>query len=735
MKKNYVLKFPKAKLLIIVLFVSIIKVNAVNNIVTLCGSTSWSGTTTSNSCSTRNSYDQQYQFVAPVSGTYTFSTCSAASWDTWLYLSTGSCYTGTGIANNDDACGTQSSITVTLTGGTTYYLLLESFTSGGTGGAYTINVTSPYTDNVAPTYVGYSNVTGYSYYPGSGNTYWVKGGNNFGIDISHTDNCLAREQYFTFTNNNCGPNGCGGAPNEIKSYSTASSFTDWMANDAYINITSAACVGACNGTSMTKRWQSTVASTCPDWDYYLWTYLYDQVNNGLGYTSMGVIMKVDNSAPTVPSGPTCTSGAGTGSQSWSCGAATDSRSGINASGYEWQYSYDNTNWNAWFTGGTSNSGNFGCGSTLYVRVRSKDNVGNVSAWATGSSSLDVTAPTKDACTVSSNCWIPDNSNTYTITLKASESVSGIGGAAYGMMALINYQGAHAGSYGGYIQWNTTQALLNTNGFTKDQIAATGGGYAGIYASGYGFNTITLVSATTSVSGNQRTVTFTVRPNGDFPAFTDNDISFYAMDGCGKTSNWSNYDLNFASEFSNAYTVNTPTGASLGISVPASSSTGQIAKLNGSQFAFTATTWPNCANWGLPKTLYVANGNNLGGACTFPDAVTFDANSTFTSLSGGNLCFTGTTTLNNICPNAGCASYGSVTLPVRLRIQIRKTSDNSALPIERVGNYLMVRANQNFYVNAFIECQAVSGTVYYTGSITTIASNGTASTAAISNGNT
>jgi hypothetical protein len=89
--------------------------------------------------------------------------------------------------------------------------------------------------------VGYANISGYQYQE-SATVYWVKGGNNFSIDISHSDNISARTQYFGFNKDDCNPNGCGGAPNEIKSYNTNNVFTDWMADNNYIDITSANCV-------------------------------------------------------------------------------------------------------------------------------------------------------------------------------------------------------------------------------------------------------------------------------------------------------------------------------------------------------------------------------------------------------------------------------------------------------------------------------------------------------------
>jgi len=155
---------------------------------------------------------------------------------------------------------------------------------------------------------------------------------------------------------------------------------------------------------------------------------------------------------------------------------------------------------------------------------------------------DGIAPTHDNVTVSSNCWVADGAHTYTITMVSTEVGLGFGGN-YGILALINYTGENAGSYGGYFSWHPTTYV-----FSLDQVIATGGGFASKYA-GYGNTTITLVSASTTVSGNTRTVNFVVTPNNTFPILVDNDVSMYTSDICNNYGNggaWSNWQTNFSS---------------------------------------------------------------------------------------------------------------------------------------------------------------------------------------------
>lgn len=96
---------------------------------TYAGDFTISGTTIGacNDCNLRPSNDRVYEIVIPCASTYSFSTCGSANWDTYLYLRDAACG-GSLIALNDDACGLQSNITVSLLAGT-YYLHVEGFSS------------------------------------------------------------------------------------------------------------------------------------------------------------------------------------------------------------------------------------------------------------------------------------------------------------------------------------------------------------------------------------------------------------------------------------------------------------------------------------------------------------------------------------------------------------------------------------------------------------------------------
>ena len=341
------------------------------------------------------------------------------------------------------------SLQQTVTNSGTYYFRARSAGGcWGQQGSATVSI-----DKTNPTYNGYSNVTGYTYFDGT--NYWVKGGETFTLDIKHSDDFKVQTQYFGYNHDGCTPNSCGDAPNEIKSYNSNGTFTDWMADDNYLNIIGTSIVaGAWGTTTITNRWSTYVSPNCPEWDWKMNTYLYDWCNHGLGYTALGPWLKVDK-----------------------------------------------------------------------------------------------TAPTRDDITVNDLCWSTDGTNTYTITVKSTEPRSGFGGA-YGIMALINYNLGEPNA-GGYFAWHPTNYVHGAN-----QMACTGGGYVS-KSTDWGGSRIDLVSASTSIVGNQRTVVFTVRPHSDFiENIGGNKISMYTSDNCNNYGGWDLFNVNFTT----MRVPNTPTAA-------------------------------------------------------------------------------------------------------------------------------------------------------------------------------
>lgn len=192
-------------------------------------------------------------------------------------------------------------------------------------------------------------------------------------------------------------------------------------------------------------------------------------------------------------------------------------------------------------------GNFGAINDISFWTR--DSRGNTNGWTNYdlNFSSDSQNPVQNSVTVSSPHWRTNGVKTYTITVTATDAFSGIANAR----ALINFQGSNTPNYRGYFAWK--QASYTWSGSnSSDQISCTGGGYADKYVGtaedGYGKNTVTLIGCSTSLNTNQRTVTFTVRPETSFGDFASiNDVSFWTQDGAGNTASWVSYDTNFSSD--------------------------------------------------------------------------------------------------------------------------------------------------------------------------------------------
>ncbi|MEM7582801.1 MAG: hypothetical protein AAF560_05430 [Acidobacteriota bacterium] len=176
-------------------------------------------------------------------------------------------------------------------------------------------------------------------------------------------------------------------------------------------------------------------------------------------------------------------------------------------------------------------------NTLYLCAR--DNAGRVDTW-NGQYRVDTTAPSRDSITVSSSAWSINDGSTYDIVAKASDAGSGV----RGLRALINFQGSNTANPRGNFSWQDQSVGYL---WSADQVPCTGSGFASKHPTNFNPSTITLVGCSTTLAGNQRTVTFTVQPDSTFGEFGPiNDISLWARDFELNTPTWVNFDLNFSS---------------------------------------------------------------------------------------------------------------------------------------------------------------------------------------------
>ena len=227
-------------------------------------------------------------------------------------------------------------------------------------------------------------------------------------------------------------------------------------------------------------------------------------------------------------------------------SASDNESGVVQARYSWDTNH--IGFSTCTAGGTI----FADGATINVPAGShrlylcaRDANSNVDTWDSGAGmyNVDNTAPTKDSMSLSTSLWKADGSTTYNITMKATDSETGLSSGSARFLALINYQGSNTANRRGYFSWQ-----YGSYTWSGDQVPCTGGGYASKHPSSYNPSTVTLVECTTSVLGNQRTVTLTVRPEATFGDFDSmNDISFNVRDSLSNATGWSNYDFNFTSD--------------------------------------------------------------------------------------------------------------------------------------------------------------------------------------------
>jgi hypothetical protein len=169
-----------------------------------------------------------------------------------------------------------------------------------------------------------------------------------------------------------------------------------------------------------------------------------------------------------------------------------------------------------------------------------------SAWVgSGWSTTNFTVafpPTIDNVTINDSDVYTDATSQHIITSTASDSTGG--NAITDELALINYQGVNASIYRGYLGWSSIGFYFFGGSYKigTTPISCSGGGSATIY-NGYGPQYINLISCSTSISGNTRTVSYVVTFNTNFNSpINNNTISGYAYNNTtGLASGWLPFD--------------------------------------------------------------------------------------------------------------------------------------------------------------------------------------------------
>lgn len=155
--------------------------------------------------------------------------------------------------------------------------------------------------------------------------------------------------------------------------------------------------------------------------------------------------------------------------------------------------------------------------------------------------LDVSPPTLGTATVSSAAWRVDRTETYDVVATAADAGSGVGE----IKAVINLYGSNSANRRGFFSWRDDSLGYK---FTKDRVPCVGGGLASMNPTPlHGATRTTLVGCETTLTGDQRRVNFTVRPNESFGVFGPiNDVATRAWDFLSNKPAWTQFDLDFSS---------------------------------------------------------------------------------------------------------------------------------------------------------------------------------------------
>ncbi len=155
-----------------------------------------------------------------------------------------------------------------------------------------------------------------------------------------------------------------------------------------------------------------------------------------------------------------------------------------------------------------------------------------------SSAVDSSAPVLVAVDSGGSNWNIGGSSQYLVTVRVADA-----GGLEQTRAWINRYGSNDENRRGEVSWKHDAYLWP---WAAEKMPCSGGGFASKSTSPTGGGEhITLLDCTTSITGNQRTVTFTVQPLPSFGVFGPiNDIAVYAKDLSGNIQYFVNFDTNF-----------------------------------------------------------------------------------------------------------------------------------------------------------------------------------------------
>ncbi len=284
-------------------------------------------------------------------------------------------------------------------------------------------------------------------------------------------------------------------------------------------------------------------------------------------------------------------------------------------------------------------------STYNVTVTGNDLYGityninnNYSPWTLFDVNFGLNMPTVNSVSISPSPVVANNSTQHTITEVAYDPTSGANVTQ--VYAIINDVGANAGQYRGFVTWGISGNVWWPS--DKNLMACTGGGYAVVQSVTNPWSNpsyVNLVSCTTTVSGNTRTVTFNVRFDTTFTTpVTGNIITGHVYNTFGHPSGWI-------------------WGTSFNLSVPIAGTCGTA---NNKTYASGATGYSpdtQCGNGTPSTTAFPAQGATVNWTCSGQNG---GAASGQCTASRSVVVINGSCGTANTTYGSGVTTYGSDT---------------------------------------------------------------------------
>ncbi len=263
---------------------------------------------------------------------------------------------------------------------------------------------------------------------------------------------------------------------------------------------------------------------------------------------------------------------------------------------------------------------------------------NYSPWTLFDLNFGLNMPAVNSVTISPASVTPNNSTQHTITAVASDPTSGSNIIQVYALANSNVNDQNSAPYRGFLTWGSTDWWPSD----KNHMACTGGGWAVVQSVSNPWSEptyVNLVSCSTSVSGNNRTVNFVVRYDTSFTTPTTGNILWgFAYNSFAHPSGWR-------------------PGTTFSLTLPIAGSCGTA---NGKTYASGVTAYSpdtQCSAGTPSTTAFPAQGATVNWTCSGQNG---GASSGTCSASRAVVVVNGVCGTANTTYGSGVTTYGSDT---------------------------------------------------------------------------